>query len=173
MCIPSGRSSVDKIARLNFWLNDPAILPFVGGPDAEAIDSTPFFRNPDNVMLECDGGCSIFFAAPAEGEFRGAYEGHYLFGPRLRGVAAMVAARRMISEVFTVYGATSILGQVMCDNTPARIMTRSLGFKPIGNGSRDPFNRPCVDYVLTRERWRALRAKDGSKWAPLATSSVT
>jgi RimJ/RimL family protein N-acetyltransferase len=153
----------DKLATLNRWLNDPAWLKTIGGPDAVSIDGEAFFRNPDNVALFHDNGCGLFIAAPAEGDFRGTYEGHYLFGPRLRGSAALGVARRMISEVFQVYGATSILGQVMADNMPARLMTRSLGFRPIGNG-RDPFNRPCVDYVLTRSQWAAARAKDGSKW---------
>ena len=162
-----------SVAQLNYWLNTPEWLEYIGGPGCDTIDGSKFFNNPDNAAYFHDHGCAMFFAAPSEGEYATAYEGHYLFGPKLRGVAGLAFARQAISTLFTEYRATSILGQVMRDNTPARVMTRSLGFMPIGNGSRDPFNRSCVDYVLTRGRWRALRAKDGLKWAPLATSSAT
>jgi hypothetical protein len=137
-------------AILNFWLNQPAILDAVA-PGFETIDASAFFDNPRNVMLEHPHGIAVFFYKGA-----GVYDGHYLFGPNLRGKAAIEVAKSMLSTLFTSYGALTILGQTPRENRPARMVTRALGFLPYGNGSVDTFNRPCVDYVLTRERWEQL-----------------
>lgn len=147
-----------RIARLNFWVNHPDILPFVA-PGFAAFDASPFFNEPRNVMLEHAHGLGLFFYA---GD--GVYEGHYLFGPKLRGREALHTAQRMISEVFTRHGATAILGKVARDHRPARVLTRALGFVPFGRGSVDSFNRPCVDYRLTREQWAKL------PWAAMKVS---
>lgn len=137
-------------AVLNLWLNRPDILAVIA-PGFDLLDASGFFDNPRNVMLEHPHGISLFFYQSA-----GVYHGHYVFGDKLRGKAAIKAAKTMLNEVFTKYGAEVILGQTPSENRPARVVNRALGFIPYGSGSVDSFNRPCVDYVLTRKRWEQL-----------------
>lgn len=137
-----------RAAVLNHWLNSPEILPIIA-PGMQTVDTSPFFDNPRNIMLEHKFGVSVWFY---EGD--GVYDGHYVFGPNLRGKEALDVARDMVNEVFTRYHAKTILGQVAVGNRPARTVTRALGFSRYGRGSVDTFNRPCVDYVLTRDEWK-------------------
>lgn len=137
-----------RAAVLNFWLNEPFILAELA-PGFAVIDASSFFDEPRNVMLEHDHGISLWFYKGG-----GVYEGHYAFGPKLRGKDALQAARAMLNAIFTRYSAETILGQVTVGNRPARTVTRSLGFSRYGRGSVDTSNRPCVDYVLTRTEWQ-------------------
>lgn len=139
-----------RAAVLNFWMNQPEIVSVIA-PGFELSDWSIFFDNPRNVMLEHPHGIALFFY---EGD--GAYDGHYVFGPKLRGKKALVVAKGMINVIFTRYNATTILGHVATVNRPARVVTRALGFVPTGHGSVDTFHRPCVDYVLTRSQWERL-----------------
>lgn len=137
-----------RAAVLNLWINKDYILPVIA-PGFSLIDASSFFDNPRNVLLEHPHGVSVWFYKGG-----GVFDGHFLFGDKLRGKKALVAARGMLNRVFTEHCAETILGQTPRDNRPARVVSRALGFVPYGSGSVDSFNRPCVDYVLTRTEWQ-------------------
>lgn len=101
---------------------DPSLLskpPFAIGFDAEALAG-----NPDNVLLTEDGSSGLF-----EKEGEGVFSGHYFFK---RGEKSFDLASRMISEMFSRYGARAIKGLTPIDNIPALKLTRHLGFTSYG-----------------------------------------
>lgn len=134
-------------AIINLWANDVSIQPHVA-PGFPLMDYGTFFDNPRNVMTEHKHGIALFIYIG-----NGDFDGHFLFGPNLRGKDAVSAAQAMINDIFTVHHANSILGKTPVENRPARLVSRALGFIPYGRGSVDTFNRPCVDYVLSRNEW--------------------
>ena len=152
------------VARMNDWVNRPE-WHTTFNPN-EDVSFAKFFNNPDNCAFWHPNGqgLAIYFAARRNRGFDNVYIGHAIFGPGLRGAEALDFSRACVNEVFTAYGASSIFGEIRRDNAPARAMVRALGLKRIGYGS-DPFNRPTVQYVMTRGMWVTARAKDGSKWA--------
>jgi hypothetical protein len=139
----------DPLELLNFVANQPEVLQEVA-PGYAWVDLEKFFRNPNNKMFGDDRGVVIF--AQIAG---GAYEMHYLFSDAVRGRRAMLVARNAMEKMFTSHGATSIGGAVPRTHLPARVMTRALGFRPIGT-TTDLAGRPCIVYKLERGEWASF-----------------
>lgn len=76
----------------------------------------------------------------------GVYTGHYFFV--VRGKAALVLAREMLSCFWEESGAKAIRGLTPLTNLGARWMSRQLGFKSYGIVCRD--DGPCELFILIR-----------------------
>lgn len=108
--------------------------------------------NPSHIVLRLGDACAIFERADDDPEV---FFGHYLFPPEVRGKAALEAARRMLAEMFTTYGARVIVGETPKVLRAASVMSAVLGFKRHGE-SVDDAGFPCVVYVLEKSDWARL-----------------
>jgi hypothetical protein len=134
----------DRIFLLNTLMNDPAVLAEMA-PGYAAVDMTPFFQNPANVMLGDENGVVLFVLAEP-----GIYEGHFVFPRRRRDILAV--CREHLRTMFTVHGAQAIHGFTPIGNRAARALSHALGFANLGHSS-DSSGRSCVKYVLERTKW--------------------
>ena len=140
---------VDRVydpVKLNRIVNHPDILPYVA-PGYEEYDLADFILDRENIVLRVGPAFSLF-ECRVDGEF----EGHFLFPPEWRGKRALSAAKKMLQEMFTTYDVSTINGHVPRGHRAARVLTRALGFQPVG-ASRNNADQDCVHYVLRREEW--------------------
>jgi RimJ/RimL family protein N-acetyltransferase len=141
---------------LNRVANQPEVLRACA-PGLERIVMDAFLDEPKNIMLGNDKGL-IIFAYLADFDHGPVYELHYLLTKAIRGRRAVLAARTAIDTVFRERGAAAVYGSTPAQNLGARTMNRILGGVPAST-MQDAFGRPCIRYVLTRERWQALAEK--------------
>jgi len=131
---------------LNAAVNHPSVLPAVA-PGYESFDLAEFLRDKRNIALKYVDAVGIFRHVTGD-----VYEAHYLFPSTVRGPCAKKAAKEMLRQMFTTYAAAAIRGNISREHRAARLMTRALGFTPLGRG-RDASGHECVQYVLKREEW--------------------
>ena len=134
---------------LNRAVNEPEVLAYVA-PGYESFDLSDFIKDRQNIVLRCGAAFAIFDHAEKAG-----YEGHFLFPSHIRGQKAVSAAKKILNEMFTKHRAITIHGRVSRDHRAARVMTRRLGFEPVGAG-RDALDEECIHYVLDRD-WETSR----------------
>lgn len=139
----------DPLELLNFVANQPEVLPNVA-PGVDAVDLSKFFRNPNNRLFGDDRGVVIFGDHGS-----GIYEMHYLFTDALRGRKALLVSRDAIRIMFTLHGAQAICGAVPRSHMAARVMSRALGFRPVGTAT-DNSGRACITYLLERASWECF-----------------
>ncbi len=135
---------------LNRIANEPYNQQALG---YEHIDLSGFYNRPGNIAIGTDQGVGLFSYFG-----HGKWMGHYLFSSGLSGVDTIGLARSIIDKVFTLEPASAILGQTPEGNKPARMLTRALGFAPVGT-STTASGRSCVNYKLERSHWAALSAE--------------
>lgn len=75
-------------ARINAVVNDPAVRPYVGAPDAGFLDLSPLLADRNNIFpFGLHGGFALLWTAPHT------YEVHTFILPSGRGFWAKLAAR--------------------------------------------------------------------------------
>lgn len=139
------RPQPSQLSLLEALVNRPHVLASVA-PGFDGLDMSAFFESPFNICLGDAHGMALFVHI---GD--GVYEGHYVL-PDLPGILRMRRARVYLRRMFTTHRAKAIVGVVPVDNSPARTVTRALGFTPTGT-SVSASGRSCVDYVLERATW--------------------
>jgi len=146
----------------NRILNDPAVRPHVGFPEAGSLDITPILENEDNFYLAADGG-AILFAADLE---PGIYEVHVNFLENHRGRHAIECIRNADRWMFTHTNCWRIVARVPGNNRLAAMAARAVGLKhkftrkniwPVENGSK---KIDCKFYALDYEDWLEFAAHD-------------
>jgi len=136
---------------LNRVLNHKEILSYVA-PGYESFDLTDFIKDRENVVLRVGPAFSIFAR-----QVDGSLDGHFLFPPEVKGKKALDSAKKMIDYVFTNCCVSAIHGHTPRKYRAARVMSRALGFKPIG-ASRNLADQDCVHYKLERNEWERFSA---------------
>lgn len=130
-------------------------------PGFDSFDLTDFIKDRKNIVLRCGPAFAIF-----DHIIGCEYEGHYLFPQEVRGQRAVLAAKKILAEMFTKHHAMLIHGRTPRSNRAARVMTRRLGFEPVGAG-RNALDEECVFYVLERDKWEASSALDVARKTPV------
>jgi hypothetical protein len=100
------------------------------------------------IFGDCDG--AVLFV-PSHGH-PGIFEMHYLFTEAKRGKVALDLVRGAITVMFTEHDATDIGGAVPREHRGSRVMTRALGFLPVGSHT-DGGGRDCIVYAMERKSW--------------------
>lgn len=132
--------------KLNRLANRPGILEHIspGVPEGMALDLSARALAPETALIFYDdANAGLFFP-----HGKRLYEGHYLFAT-LRGKAARVVAQWMCRAVFDYTPAAGIIGQVPRRHRAARVMTRAIGCRPVGE-SVDCHGRSCITYLMER-----------------------
>lgn len=142
-------TKIDDTTLLNLVANQPEVL-MATAPGYLRVDLTPFFDNPENLMVGTSAGVVLFALKDP-----GIYEMHYLFTSRLRGPDALRAIKDAIRQLFTYREACAIVGSTPRENRAARAMNRALGGRPVGE-SVDSLGRNCIIYILERATWVRL-----------------
>ena len=86
----------------------------------------------------------------------------YMFAPRAWGKGyATEMGRRLVSHVFDCYAWTELIAGAHIDNPASGSVLEKFSFEPTGTAMSGCAARGCDvetrNYVLTRERWDALR----------------
>ena len=132
--------SRDPLA-INAVVNDPAVRPFVGAPDAGPIDVAP--------LVDCDlnlfpfgehGGFALLWSAP------GAREVHTFILPTGRGQWARDAAQEMIAMAGES-GTAMLWTRIPADQPHVRSYAMRAGMKPTGE-TLDTFGKPYAVYSM-------------------------
>ena len=132
--------------RLNRLVNRPGVLENIcpGVPEDKALDLSARALAPETVLIFYDDlNAGLFFP-----HNKRLYEGHYLFAT-LRGKNARIVAQWMCRAVFDYTPAAGIVGQVPLAHRAARVMSRAIGCKPVGE-SVDCHGRSCITYLMER-----------------------
>ena len=108
---------------VNALANRPDIRPYIGG-GLEALDLTSVVENPENYVIQADGGCWILHALTP-----GAFELHTLFATEGRGRSYFGNAREAIRWMVAHTDAIEILTKGPDDNPGARVAAVLCGFK--------------------------------------------
>lgn len=108
---------------VNALANRPDIRPYIGG-GLEALDLTSVVENPENYVIQADGGCWVLHALTP-----GVFELHTLFATEGRGRSYFANARAAIRWMFTHTDAIEILTKCPDDNPGARMAAVLCGFK--------------------------------------------
>ena len=133
--------------KLNRLVNRPGILEHIhpGVPEGAALDLSARALAPETTLIFYDDlNAGLFFPHPHT-QF---YEGHYLFAT-LRGKNARTVAQWMCRAVFDYTPAAGIVGLVPCEHRAARVMSRAIGCRPVGE-SVDCHGRSCITYLMER-----------------------
>lgn len=138
-----------RLELLNAIVNRPEVLPWVA-PGCDHFDASPFFTNPNNLLLGNEKGLVAFVCL---GE--GFYSCHILLTESLRGRDAMTALRMSFTALFTLRECVAITGLIPRENRASRAMVRALGCRPIGS-SKDAHGRACISYIMERGTWATL-----------------
>lgn len=134
--------------KLNRLVNRPGILEHLhpGIGENQALDLSARALAPETLLtFYSDTEAGLFF--PWKDDPR-LYEGHYLFA-HYRGKAARLLASWFCQAVFDYTPATGIIGQVPLTHRAARVMSRAIGCKPVGE-SVDCHGRSCITYLMER-----------------------
>lgn len=107
-------------------------------------DIPTWVSNPFNIALEDDRSFGVF-----EYERPGVYTGHYFFDKNRRGRKAIDLSKKMLSEMFSDYGAMIIRGLTPVDHKAAVWLTLRLGF--INQGIVNTIAGPCYIFTLSRD----------------------
>jgi hypothetical protein len=130
---------------LNRLANRPDILSAIN-PTVAALDLTPLALSPGTVVVFHDEhNAGLFFPFGPGGKL---WEGHYLFAS-LRGKPARDFAKQAVRMAFDRTPALAIVGQVPKEHRAARVMSRAIGCRPLGE-SVDDLGRACIRYILER-----------------------
>lgn len=142
--MPPRFATVDDI---NAAANHPAVLPFCA-PGYATVDARGFYAQPGNVAFGSRTGVIIL---GHQGD--GVYEWHWLITPAARGAHALKLARDVADYAFTKLNARVLYGLVPRGHRAARLMTRTFGARPAGEGV-SPSGLNCIRYVLERDSWK-------------------
>lgn len=137
------------LALLAFLANHPDIRPQVA-PGLDYVDVRA--HDVPGLQVFGDERGAVMFRPSDE---PGIYEIHYLFTKAIRGKAALDFIRQCIALMFTEHSATVIGGAVPREHRASRVMSRALGFRPIGSHT-DFFGRDSIVYSLERASWAVL-----------------
>lgn len=107
---------------LNEVSNHPEVRPWLGGDGV--LDLGALADNPDNVLLETDGGGWVLHPL-----LPGVYELHTMFLPEGRGRSYFAAAREALRWMFSATDALEIVTKCPDDNGPARMAASIAGFR--------------------------------------------
>lgn len=133
--------------KLNRLINRPGIIEnlYPNLPKDCTLDMTARVLAPETLLaFYDDGNAGLFFPYP----HTQLYEGHYLFST-LRGRNARIVAQWMTQAVFDYTPAAGIVGLVPREHRAARVMSRAIGCKPVGE-SVDCHGRSCITYLMER-----------------------
>ena len=108
-------------ARLNKFLNDEFIYPWVHGSIVGPMDATPLVKDKDNIILLGEHGGMIF--VPLQG---GIYDFHTFVTKQGRGKWALDMAAATFKWVFTQTDAVELIGRLPHGNIRAKAFTQCL-----------------------------------------------
>lgn len=132
------------VAALNAIINDPAVRPFVGHPDAGPLDVGPLLDEPDTIALAIPYGA---FVLTSIGE--GALELHTMILPEGRGRNTVPAIQAACRYAFSS-GCKVIATKTAHDNPAANLVARRAGFEPTGD------HHGHVHFSMTLDRLLAM-----------------
>jgi len=113
-------------AAINAVLNDPAVRPFIGLPDAGEVDISPLVVNPMNLFPFGEhGGFALLWTAPHTREV------HTFILPSGRGRWAQQAAAEGI-EMARDAGTRTLWTKVPADAPHVRAFASVMGMDPTG-----------------------------------------
>ncbi len=139
------------VKELECLANQPSFKKHLGVHPGSYADFSNYYSRPKNLAFICSEGAMLFAHAGDD-----VYETHFLFWPR-GGARIMRAARRMLAEMFTVYGAAAIRGCPPYGHRTVRAIGVALGFKKIpGKIVTDTVGRECEVYEIGAKEWAAL-----------------
>lgn len=147
----------DNAAKINHFVNHPAIYPFVKGSNAGPLDLSSVVRNPAHVVLVSDHGGMIFIKHQT-----GVYEFHSAVLPENRGEWTARGAVAAFHWMFTKTDAFELMTKCPHGNVAA-----SAGAKFIGM-TKDFTTRPIwlTDEGMVPVDVYGLRIQDWVRRAP-------
>ena len=130
-------------ARLATQADAPFVSEIVG-------TDAPDFMQRVTTILTTHGG---FFLEPITASV---LEAHMFFRKEGRGREALHAARAGLRYAFKVMGALVVFGRIAVEDRPARLFTRTIGFRSDGIRLREP-GGPLVEWFELRSDACLLR----------------
>ena len=117
----------------NRLANDPAVIGTIGhDPSAPPVSFDAFIEDRDKFAFfsrDDDGGFVFEWRGP------GIWEAHMMFLPAARGRKAITDGRAIIHEMFTLWEARTIWGQIPLSNRGAHLYCHQIGAEFVGLGN--------------------------------------
>lgn len=123
-------------ALLNSFINDPAILPFVGFDAYDTVDYGAVLARDDVVAVHSGDDAMMVFQRTGPACF-GLWEKHTLFRATCRGRRGIATGMAMLDYARTSLGARGVWSQTPVENKRACWFNRQIGMVSHGRASSD------------------------------------